>query len=657
MKKTLIRTISILVMACTLLTAVPLSASASTNCSVTYYRDPFGKETGIKEIKMDDYTYYDCSGNTSVKIDAAYLNKLLTTNVSGDSFDSILSEWANIASAIFEKNGRYTFTYYDDSGETYNSRFAKGTENKDSNCDVVSLLSHPQSTSGQDAGYWWHGSTGLRVANSLDEVRTEMANEIAKGIDKDNCNGNDILGQGEFDDALPTMGGHDKSPVLYNIVTSVDSDRGRYLYSYNAYGIAFYDFNLSVLADDNIDYVIKTDCGGGTLTLDNLNTVTSQVVSQVNDTGINSTMEITTENSSSETITTSMEHSKSLSFEQSVGMEASFEGIGGLSTNFSVGEALTTTKGEENSVAHASSSSVTSSIDVPAYTQAVLEQKYGYGISRLSYNVPVALNFKVAIFSMGGDVYADGMCICAMSTDNYTQRYFYTTFGENTGNAYKDLGYRISNSFAGGVDTKTGATKVFFGEHGFFSDDVDMPVNYDLNWNDIGNKFTELTSYRKTLNDFYLRLPMMATGAESVLQRETYQTKISEYQPLYLPKTLRVTNLGDINQNVYNGATVNLNKMKIDAFNIYDVPYYGFKVADGHWEICEGSEDVMKMTEGTNTLTITGKPGDSGCVKWVLNDDVEYTAAFEKGVANSETLKPVIMQFSVQEKYIINPNY
>lgn len=654
MKKTLIRTIAVLAVAATLLTAIPLNASAAKNCSATYYKDNCGKVTGIKEIKMDDDTYYDCSQNTSVNIDASYLNTILNRDVSGDLFGSILSEWANIAYGIFGSNTEYTYTPYDD--ESFTQKCGKGTRNRDAYCDVWALLRSPASASGGTRSRKCYSSTGLTVAKSLGEVRTEMGDQIAAGINQSTCTGKDILSQGEFADALPTMNGHDKSPVLYNIVTSVDSPNGVYFYTYNSYGLAFYDFNLSILADENIDYVIETDCGGGELTLENLNTVTSQLVSQVNNTGVDSSMAITTESSSSETLTTSMSHASAMSFEQNVGMEAEFKTVT-LSTSFKFGEAFTTTQGEEKSASHSSASSSTTSVVVPAYTQAVLKQDYGYGISHLSYNVPVALNFKVAVFAVSGEVYADGMCICSLSTDNYNQRYYYTTFGEQTGNAYKDLRYRHKNSTSRGVDTKTGGTKAFSGEHGFFSDDIIMPSICDLSWNSVNDTFVKTSQQGKGLNDFYKRLPMLATGAESTLTRETYKTEISEYQPLYLPKTLRVTNLADINQNVYNGATVNLSKMKVDAFNIYDVPYYGFKVADGHWEICQGSEDVFKMTEGTNTLTVTGKPGDVGCVQWVLNDNVEYTSAYESGVANSKTIKPVIIQFSVQEKYIINPNY
>ena len=655
MKKLLISTTAVLVMVCMLLTAIPLSASASAkNCSTTYYTDGRGKAIGIKEIKMDDYTYYDLSDNTSSEINPDYLGKILTNTVKGVEFGTILREWANIAYGIFDTNTEYTYTSYD--GESFAQKCGKGTSSHDAYCDMWALLGDKNSKDGGRKSKKSYSSTGLTVAESLDEVKNEMGNKIAEGIGQSNCSGSDVISQGEFDSALPTMTGHDKSPVLYNIVTSVDSPGGVYLYTYNSYGLAFYDFTLSVLADENINYVIETDCGGGELTLDNLNTVTSHVVSQINNTGEDASITIITTNTSSETLTTSMEHSSALSFEQNIGMEAEFKNIT-LSTSFTFGEAFTTTKGEEKSASHSSDSSGESTIVVPAYTQAVLKQEYGYGISNLSYNVPVALNFKVAVFAISGEVYADGMGICSFSTDNYDQRYYYTTFGEQSGNAYKDLRNRVENSASRGVDTKAGGTKAFFGEHGFFSDDIKMPTICDVSWGSVGNTFAKSSLKGKGLSDFCRMIPMLATGAESTLRREIYRTEIPEYQPLYLPKTIRVKNLEEINQNVYNGATVNLSKMKVDAFNIYDIPYYGFKVADGHWEVCQGSEDVFKITEGTNTLTVTGKPGDVGCVRWVLNENVEYTAAIENGVANSETIKPLIIQFSVQEKYIINPNY
>lgn len=667
MKKTLIKVISLVLVLVTLITVIPLTVAAEDNhtCSVTYYKDNRGNLTGIKEIKIDSTTYYDCSSNKKGTIDSPYLYNVLTNNVkhSNNEYSNILSDWAAIAAAIFENGGIYTCCP-DDNGDSYPQLYGKNfTNNSAENCYVGRYLADNREYWGGEVGSdCWH-STGLSETNSLDALRSKMASEIAAGVNQKNCSGDYLLTQGTgTEEALIDLKGvqNENLPVLYNMVTSVSRDGSSFKYRYNSYCLAFYDFQLSVIADEDLEYAMESDGSMGELTPEALRKDTTYVATQTNNTGVDSTMEIALENSSSETISTTTEQSTSISFGQSVGIEASFQGVG-VSTGFSCEEAFSFATSKENAVTHSEGSTITTSCTVPAYTQAIIKRERGYGINTLSYDVPVALTFNVAVFSMSGDVYADGGCCSSLSTAGYTQRYFYTTFGESNTNAYESLAYRRGTTvkekdgtvrILHGMDSINGNTHVSYKRHNGASS-YDDRRDYDINWENVENTRISNIGTETSISEFANRVPMLPFGAKSTIKCETVNTEIYEFVPLYLPRSIRVTNLTDIKQNVKPRSTINLNRLSIDAFNQYDIPYYGFAVEHGHWEICEGSEDVLKMTPGSNTLTVTGKDGDVGCVQWVLNDDVEYTAAFEQGKATKAELKPVIIQFSVMNDVIM----
>lgn len=651
MKKTLFKTLSFVLMLCMLITAIPLSASAATeaNCTVKYYTEN-GNPVGIKEILINGNTYYDCSGNKSATIDAPYLKNVLNKDVQLDDGTTIniLDRWAAIAAAIFENGGAYTCCP-DDNGDDYDNLFGKNyTNDSNENCYVGGALANSASQSGGKAGNDYYHSTGLTVANSLSEVRNIMGSEIANGVNKKNCSSSYILSQGTTSEALPQLKDSTKQTVIYNMVTSVARDGKSYKYRYNSYGLAFYDFSLSIIADENLEYVTKSGSATGDLTvggldIENMATETTCVASLTNNTGYDATMEYTLGTSTSETITTALQTGTSYSFSEGIGLSLKYEGSG-ISTSFTYEEAFSTVTTNEKSKTNSTAPTDSTNIVVPAYTQAIVAKETGKAEYELSYDVPVALNFKVAVFSMSGDVYADGCLVSSMSTSGYSQRYFYTSFGENNVNAYESLNYRYNNSDTQGVDSINGNTSAFFKRHGGANAEI---KKYDINWGKVATTYKNNTGSKISVADFSTKIPMLSIGAETTIQCVVSDTKISEYKPLYLPTKVVATNLKWISQNVAKGNSYNLNKIELAAKNKYDALYYGFVYGDGHWEVCEGSEDVLKITEGTNTFTAIGDVGDVGEVQWVLNDDVEYTALNEDGVVTKADIKPLIMQFTI----------
>lgn len=658
MKKTLFKTLSFVLMLCMLITAIPLSASAAAteaNCTVKYYTEN-GTPVGIKEILIDGNTYYDCSGNKSVTIDETYLKNVLNKDVQLDDGTTIniLDQWAAIAAAIFENGGAYTCCP-DDNGDDYDNLFGKNyTNNSNENCYVGGALANSASQSGGKAGNDYYHSTGLSVTDSLSEVRNIMGSEIANGVNKKNCSGSDILSQGTTSDALPELKKNStEQTVIYNMVTSVARDGKSSKYRYNSYGLAFYDFSLSVISDENLEYVTDSGSATGNLTvgaldIESMKIKTSYIDSLTNNTGYDATKEFSVGITTSETITTSLQTGTSYSFSESIGLSAEFKGIG-AETSFTCAEAFSKVLTNEDCEAHTTSPTSTTTFVVPAYTQAILKQDQGETDYTLSYDVPVALNFKVAVFSMSGDVYADGCLVCTMSTSGYSQRYFYTSFGENNVNAYESLNYRYNNSDTQGVDSINGNTSAFFKRHGGANAEI---KKYNINWSNVATTYKNNTGSKISIADFSTKIPMLAIGATSTIQCDIYSTEIAEYQPLYLPTKIVATNLESTDQIIVKGHTYNLNKIALAAKNNKDGLYYGFVYGDGHWEVCEGSENVLMIDEGTNTVRAIGDVGDVGKVQWVLNDDVTYTALNEDGEATYNNVEALTIEFTITKDII-----
>ena len=137
--------------------------------------------------------------------------------------------------------------------------FAKnftGEENRTRNgyADVAYALSQkePKSDrkSGKDNTYW----TGLAYAKNLKSVRQQAAEEIASGINR-KVSGSSILNSTEGQDAaLKQIDDDTTQDVLYSLVTCVDRVGSTPRFCYNTFGLAFYDFKLSVIAGEGLEY-------------------------------------------------------------------------------------------------------------------------------------------------------------------------------------------------------------------------------------------------------------------------------------------------------------------------------------------------------------------------------------------------------------------
>ena len=681
MKKALFGIISAVLMLCVLLTAFPLSAMAESEKLVEYYKQN-GVRTGIKEIYLDPYTYYDCSGNKPAHIDAAYLTSIFQRNLScGNTNVNILGDWANVAAGIFETGGKYTCT--DNFADCYGKEYDNDT---DENCYIAQLLSDSGAKSGGSKGKDNYHSTGLSVAKSLNDVRNKMGSEIADGINRKICSASDILGQGKnCDDALPELKDEKTQTVLYNMATSISRSGSTAKFKYNSYGIAFYDFDLMIIADDELEYVTKAEnlkneknpvesaeqqgMEGFAFTEDS---DVSYLVGNENYSTIDANKEFSLNNTTTDTISTSLQNSESYAFSQMIGSDTEFDStlkgiIGGVKEIFKVSftteQSFSTAFTEENSYSETTGTTDVTNYPVPAQTVAYVEQSYGTASMTVPYDVPVALTFKVMVFCMNGDVYADKVCTLAFSTAGYRQSYFSTVFGSGDAEAgtyaYESLYNRYQNKDIPGWDSAHGSNHIYYKKHDGSSDPTDT-TDYNLNWaNDEKNETVSIESvYQKgntlppTLIDFATKVPMLSSGASTTVTSESYSSKIYDYKPMYLPDYIKATNLEGTSFNMLKGGVFNLSGVDITACNSNGVPYYGFKYADGHWELCDDSENVLQYNAKSNTVVAKGT--GVGSIQYVINDDVKYTAEKETGTAQTKEITPLTLTFAVFENPLLN---
>ncbi len=633
--------------------------------STVYYTED-GVRTAVKTTTIDGVDYYDCSGGEPANIDTNYLHKLISTNQDYQDTSNnhiqmnILSLWARIASAIFENGGKYTCTH------NYNDYYGRYHANdSDEQCSIETLLSNASAQTSGERKKHNYSSTGLSVTGSFSTLRQKMCDEIASRIGRSTCDGSDILGQGNnCPDALPALDDSTPRDIIYNMATSITREGSTAKYQYNSYCVAFYDFDLMILADDELEYVtgaerfrdrenpVKDAAEAGVDGFEyNINSSQTNIDSCVNESVLNISDDVTLSNSQSQSVMTSIQNSENYSYSQMVGGEVSFKLFGlesKANTQFTFNQAYESVHTNEATKTIDLSSSYATQTYVPAQTVAYIMQEQGSSSITVPYDTPVALTFKVAIFSMSGDVYADSGLTLAFSTAGYEQSNFSTFFGGSSAEtgtyAYDSLNQKVSNTSITGWDSTYGNNHFFYKKHDGSSDPTDTST-IDLDWNAINSSFIKYEIASRDLKFVATTVPMLSAGTSINVTGESKTSKVFDPLPLYLPTKLRVVDNEKKNMIMFKNGRYYLNTITIGCFNKNNVPYYPFKATDGHWEVCEGSEDIIKFEE--STFSVIAKNTGVGYLRWELNRDVEYTAEYETGTVTSKDLAPVQVAFTV----------
>ncbi len=653
MKKGLLRTIAVVMSVCILCGASSLTSfaakSTTTVDNIIYYTEN-GKNTGIKSIKHDGFLYYDCVGNENTDVTTAFLMKYLITPVAYQDIDgktgeiTPLTQWSNVAGAIFEDGSKYTCT--DDYSKYYGKDY-ETTSNENNN--VAANLAKKDAV-GNGAIQWDnYRTTGLSVASSFSDLRDKMCKHISDGINRYALDPEDILSQGDnCPDALPEFNDSTNREIIYNIVTAISRDGASYKYKYNSYGIAFYDFDLKILDAKGIEYHEDS-----TKTKKDSSVKESIVNTTKNNALYDINSQITTEMSKTESISTSMTNSEGYSFSEMFGgkVEVTSPVVKGLlESSITTSQAFESARTNETTTVSSVSQSKSVDYLVPAHTIVNVEQTVAKDSMTVQYDVPVALTYKVAVFSMSGDVYADYWLTLGFSTLGYSQANFSTFFGGDSSKeglyAYDSLTNKVNNATTEGWDSSYGNNHVFYKYHDGSSKPTDT-TRFDLNWTKINNTYKKNTGESDGITKFSTKCPMLPQGTTTTTTVESINTDLSNPLPMYNPSSFRVINNDSQRYYIFEDGSFNLSTISIGAFDRYGAPYYDFLMKDGYWSVKEGSENVIEYDP--DSYTVKAKGVGTGTLVWRLKDGVEYTSAYDNSVVTNENANPVEVTFTVRK--------
>lgn len=647
---------------------------------VEYVTDKDGFRTGIKSIELDPFRYYDISdGDDNAELNSKFIrNKVLGGMINNDKNKMTVAEaWGHTAARIFRSAGK--FGSYDGT-KGFNKNFGRENRNKDWNIDLGKALGQADASSkGKDrwsnvrvSGLTEFSAGDKDKLGGFDQLRHEMAKQIAASYGRKTDEGK-ILSQptGKDDSALPDMKSRSESG-FYNIVTSL-ADGISPRYYYNAFGIAFYDFELNPVsakdlqyisdlekyknADDPVRAAAKDKVSGVEYTEDEKTDEPKIFYHENRNDKADShsdTFEMEESNSYKNSVSKSVSHSFSESLGVEVGYEESLTPISKLnlkvSMNFTTTQAFGTTTEKEASYTYNNKVSSALQMDVPPHTERTGAIQPVKSTLVIPYDCPVVVSYKVMIFGMNGKFTSTSKGDSTFGTAGYPHAYFSTRFGGETKgksaqeNLYrrgveciKDKGYDASHGKTSGKFHIVGAG------HGTYSQD-------HIDWDTVTDKESEDTQrdYKTIREDLGKHAPMLSCSSKMTIVGKGFKTMTSECKPLFPLKTIELSK-GEKIYSLAKGDTLDLDDLDVAGYDKDKVPYYSFDSDKGYWQLRDkngnpmGEEqkhnaEIVKDPVTKEESVLVHKTGKYYLV-YMISENAHYTAKEGTGEATNENLK------------------
>ena len=618
MKRTLKKILSAVLCVVILITSVFCMGFVSAETNVNFLMEN-GKRIGIKDVTIDGVTYYDIDGGKSTidpdKIgEIDFFKKALTAEYNGYS---ALELWSNIASLTFESAGA-KFGYQNLLFGSFDESFT--TNSGEYKVDLIDAFRNtsPFSRSGVMG-------SGLDYTDSLSNLQPTMASQINTLTNKTSlltqknifkyCTGSE--------DGFEALNNNATQIVLYNIVSVYDYGGDSKDESFSSFGLAFYDFEVTPLIDEDLNYITAAE---GYDSIEEASAASAPGVTYNNTTdGMPYTSFINNPSSSesnvsasySESVTTSVSNSiqssESYSFgvslNRSVEMEASFGDVFKAKTSVAKGistqKAIETAYGEEKSISNTTTTSTSTDVVLPAHSKLAITQTSGTSEISLNYDCPVYLTYKVAIFGMNGGVNVSGTN--ELDQKNYDQGGMCTLFGTDnsiggfsaTDNLYKRA---IENAGSSGFEGAQGQVSGYWENH----DDGDPAESYKgVDWNSFINstQANGTASARTCVEQLKNSIPLSATGATITTLSESVVTDITGIFPLY-----NLYSVKPVDNTIYTltaGNSLDLGKIATAGFNAFNIPYYGYISNGGKWTFCNSSGNTLESVDGASITDLS----------------------------------------------------
>lgn len=668
-----------------------------------------GKNTGIKSITLNPYTYYNISRdevlnpkvngkqNPTIKLSQSLLKKFTESE--------IFPKWGLIAEGIFRDQANQLVTIEGSSmmksdtssSESFDKHFSYGKAGVSSSyskydwalSDLTGMLGRPdksgKSTAEQGEFAVMQGSTnndevvcsGVQSIANLKGARTLMGKGLRACADDDDLSVSDFLGD-EKDKSdnkfrLPALNDEKTSSGFANVVTCVNRAGSSGDYDYVTFGIAVYDFDVTPIAADKLKYIeaaqgyadIKEAAEHGVKGVSYNSSGSGKTeYSITNSSSEESTASTSLEYSESEETTATTEDTFEWGMEQEIGSDFSAGVLTDclpyatihVQNNFH--ETWSSMKGKSESKAKSWTKTVSTENTLPPHTAAVIQQNSTITSEMEDYQQPVVINYKVAIFAMSGDYFNGAWG--AINSNSYDKQWMSVIFDGSDGydpggnNAIASLYSRaVENKDIEGYDGS-------LGKYRSWCDKSAWKSSSNINWDNVASGISgdSRASHiiekksggggKSTLADIASEVPFSEMASALSRNVNKLSTNIDRIIPLY--------DLGSIQaeSSVYNMDLNRNSKLYLDTIKIKGIDeegeeFYGFDTGWGKWELAEDYSGIKLQTDvsASKQWLNASKAGDYK-LKWVLNDNAEiYTNDSPKGMDDLSAVKPLTVTIHV----------
>ncbi len=624
---------------------------AQTATNIKTDKDANGKEY-YTQITLDPYTFYDVANGSKKTLDDAAITDLVK--------NYLLDDWVEIANGCFRTSGKCATIQVREYDKYFNN------SNPDSNAkgDIREYLKDKAQNKGSKGDHSYVKS-GIHVATSLGDAREAMAEQIAGQISRRNLRAEHILsGGGPSGGALKEMADDktENNTVVYSIATAIPlTNITKTSFCYDSFGIAFYDFHPCAIQAENLKYKSALDgldpneikekgAPGVSYESSSTDNTGSDLTNNSDKTSNGSVTRVDSYESS---LTNDFESASEKTFGQTInhtlawGADSAPWGkvLGHMETSigFSFQEMYSAKEGHSKTESHKTETSATQSVTMDPQTYLSVQQGKKDQTLQSDYDTPVQVSYKVAIFAMSGQVYADGAGIPhKFNTATYEQGNYLNIIGADSSfgvSANENLHLRaIENKTTGRDDAASGGViHRYWINHGGSSYNT---TNVGTKWNS-GYMASDAKTKAAIANQA-TKIPMLSCGCKYSVTYKTNSSTLNDPVPLYLPARF-VLKQGNDAYDVTVGQELNLSKnLTIGCVNKNNVDYSAFSPDHGQWVICDykgtpGPSSCVDLTTSQSGEQIL-KARTSGVdyITWKMKDSVKYLSKNETGSVTSK---------------------
>lgn len=679
------------------LAANKVSDKGSEDAKVDYVKDKDGVRTGINSIELEPFRYYDINGGKSAELnDKLIKEKVLGGKINNDKDKMTIAEsWGQVASEFFRSSGK--FGSYGGTKE-YNAifgnwKYVPGYDFRHRK-NIGKLLGQAEESytgkyrkdNVRVSGLTKFSAGDKDTLGGLDLLRHEMAKQIGRSYGREKDKGS-ILSQptGKNDSALPDMKSRDQSG-FYNIVTCLENNTIGPAYYYNAFGIAYYDFEINPVESETLQYIspiekyrdshpedpleaAARDANSG-VEYEEKDDAPSIVRTTNEDPKETASTTSTVSSEESNSFVTSITESKEQSFSEKLGVEVEGKGAFGIagsslkvSLDFTMTQAFGTSKTNAEEYSYKRSLSTTLGTPAPPHTQSTDKLQPVTSTLWLPFDCPVVVSFKVMIFGMNGKFTSASVGDSTFGTAGFPHAYVSTIFGGQTdGKSAQENFYRrgVENVSQKGYDRSCGKTDgkfhiVGLGRGTYTQDRIDWKSILDAEKNDPVDPEINYESLRENLGK---HAPLLECGSKMKVKGKGFEVTKGIIEPLYPLERIKLTK-GKKEYSMAKGDSKDLNDLVVEGQDKDNVPYYGFDSKKGYWELRDENNKPMGKDEKYQAEIVVDPISGEEFVKvhesgkyylvYMISENAHYTSVNSKKEATNKSIKTAKVTLNVKD--------